>query len=61
MLLGGFICTAAFGYFTGAQLGRFLDSGGILPYWDEEDARLAGKRPSPPPEQTGKAPVRKPR
>ena len=41
VLIGGFLYIAAVGYFVMDRLGRFLDRGGISPYWDEEEERLA--------------------
>ena len=40
-LIGGFLYIAAVGYFVIDRVGRFLDGGGVSPYWDEEEERLA--------------------
>ena len=41
VLICGLLFAAAVGYFVIDRLGRFLDRGGISPYWDEEEERLA--------------------
>lgn len=41
ILIGGFLYVAAVGCFAMDRLGRFLDGGGVSPYWDEEEERLA--------------------
>lgn len=37
ILIGGFLYVAAVGCFAMDRLGRFLDGGGVSPYWDEEE------------------------
>ena len=47
VLIGGFLFVAVLGYYVIGRLGRFLDRGGISPYWDaeeEEDAKKTGGR-----------------
>jgi len=39
LLIGGFVFSAAVGYFALGRLGRFLDEGGVSPYWDWEEER----------------------
>lgn len=41
VLIGGFLYIAVVGYVVIDRLGRFLDKGGISPYWDEEEEHLA--------------------
>ena len=41
VLICGLLFAAAVGYFVIDRLGRFLDRGGISPYWDEGEERLA--------------------
>ena len=41
VLICDLLFAAAVGYFVIDRLGRFLDRGGISPYWDEEEERLA--------------------
>ena len=38
-LITGFLYIAVVGYLTTDRLGRFLDKGGISPYWDEAEER----------------------
>ena len=37
VLIGGLFFIAVFGYYVVGRLGRFLDRGGISPYWDAEE------------------------
>ena len=42
VLIGGLFFIAVFGYYVVGRLGRFLDRGGISPYWaaeEEEDKK----------------------
>nr|WP_326184345.1 hypothetical protein [uncultured Oscillibacter sp.] len=48
VLIGGFLYMAAVGYFAMDRLGRFLDEGGVSPYWDEEEERLAKMKKQEP-------------
>lgn len=48
VLIGGFLYIAAVGYFAIDRLGRFLDEGGVSPYWDEESERLAQMKKQEP-------------
>lgn len=41
VLIGGLLYIAAVGYLAMDRLGRFLDKGGISPYWDEAEERQA--------------------
>lgn len=41
VLIGGLLYIAAVGYLAMDRLGRFLDKGGISPYWDESEERQA--------------------
>ena len=50
VLLGGFLFTAGAGYFAIVHLGRFLDSGGISPCWDEEEEQAEEKEISAKPD-----------
>ena len=38
-LIGGLLYVAALGFRLTGGLGRFLDGGGLLPYWDEADEK----------------------
>lgn len=44
VLIGGFLFVAVLGYYLVGRLGRFLDKGGISPYWDEEEEEAAKKQ-----------------
>ena len=44
VLIGGFLFVAVLGYYVVGRLGRFLDRGGISPYWDAEEAAAAKKQ-----------------
>ena len=44
VLIGGLFFIAVFGYYVVGRLGRFLDRGGISPYWDAEEAAAAKKQ-----------------
>lgn len=48
VLIGGFLYIAAMGYFAARRLDRFLDEGGISPYWDKEEERLAQMKKQKP-------------
>ena len=41
ILIGGLLYIAMVGYLAMDRLGRFLDKGGISPYWDEGEERQA--------------------
>ncbi len=41
VLIGGFLYIAILGWFVVDRIGRFIDEGGISPYWDEEEERNA--------------------
>ena len=41
ILIGGLLYIAVVGYLIMGRLGRFLDKGGISPYWDETEERQA--------------------
>ena len=41
VLIGGLLYIAVVGYLATDRLGRFLDKGGISPYWDEAEERKA--------------------
>ena len=41
VLIAGFLYIAVVGYLAMDRLGRFLDKGGISPYWDEAEERQA--------------------
>lgn len=41
VLIGGFLYIAVLGWFVVDRIGRFIDEGGISPYWDEEEERKA--------------------
>ena len=43
ILAGGFACIAVMGFFVMGRLGKFLDQGGIRPYWDEEEEQTSGE------------------
>ncbi len=45
VLIGGFLCIAVLGWFVVDRLGRFLDAGGISPYWDAEEKRNQENKP----------------
>jgi len=40
-LIAGFLYIAVVGYLAMDRLGRFLDKGGISPYWDEAEEQQA--------------------
>ena len=40
-LIGGLLYTAVVGYLATDRPGRFLDKGGISPYWDEAEEQQA--------------------
>lgn len=44
VLIGGFLFVAVLGYYVVGRLGRFLDKGGISPYWDAEEEEAAKKQ-----------------
>ena len=44
VLIGGLFFIAVFGYYVVGRLGRFLDRGGISPYWDAEEDEDAKKQ-----------------
>lgn len=44
VLIGGFLFVAVLGYYVVGRLGRFLDKGGISPYWDAEEVEAAKKQ-----------------
>ena len=44
VLIGGFLFVAVLGYYVVGRLGRFLDKGGISPYWDAEEESVAKKQ-----------------
>ena len=44
VLIGGLFFIAVFGYYVVGHLGRFLDRGGISPYWDAEEEEAAKKQ-----------------
>ena len=44
VLIGGLFFIAVFGYYVVGRLGRFLDRGGISPYWDAEEDEAAKKQ-----------------
>ena len=44
VLIGGFLFVAVLGYYVIGRLGRFLDRGGISPYWDAEEEEAAKKQ-----------------
>ena len=44
VLIGGLFFIAVLGYYVIGRLGRFLDRGGISPYWDAEEAAAAKKQ-----------------
>ena len=44
ILIGGFLFVAVLGYYVVGRLGRFLDKGGISPYWDAEEEEAAKKQ-----------------
>ena len=44
VLIGGFLLVAVLGYNVVGRLGRFLDKGGISPYWDAEEEEAAKKQ-----------------
>ena len=44
VLIGGFLFVAFLGYYVVGRLGRFLDKGGISPYWDAEEESAAKKQ-----------------
>ena len=44
VLIGGLFFIAVLGYYVVGRLGRFLDRGGISPYWDAEEAAAAKKQ-----------------
>ena len=44
VLIGGLFFIAVFGYYVVGRLGRFLDRGGISPYWDAEEEETAKKQ-----------------
>ena len=48
VLIGGFLYIAVVGYLAVSRLGRFLDRGGISPYWDREDEQLAQSKKEAP-------------
>ena len=48
VLIGGFLYIAVVGYVVIDRLGRFLDKGGISPYWDEEEEHLAQMKKTEP-------------
>ena len=41
ILIGGLLYIAVVGYLIMGRLGRFLDKGGISPYWDEAEEQQA--------------------
>ena len=41
VLIGGLLYIAVVGYLAMDRLGRFLDKGGISPYWDEAEEQQA--------------------
>ena len=41
LLAGGILYAAVVGFFVMDRLGRFLDKGGISPYWDEAEEQQA--------------------
>ena len=41
VLIGGLLYIAVVGYLATDRLGRFLDKGGISPYWDEAEEQQA--------------------
>ena len=49
VLIGGFLFVAVLGYYVIGRLGRFLDRGGISPYWDAEEEEDAKKNRRPQP------------
>ena len=46
VLIGGLFFIAVFGYYVVGRLGRFLDRGGISPYWDAEEEEEEKKQES---------------
>lgn len=46
VLIGGFIYVAAVGFFVMDKVDRFIDQGGFLPYWDEEEMLAAQHKDS---------------
>ena len=44
VLISGLFFIAVFGYYVVGRLGRFLDRGGISPYWDAEEDEAAKKQ-----------------
>ena len=46
VLIGGFLFVAVLGYYVVGRLGRFLDKGGISPYWDAEEEEAAKEQKS---------------
>ena len=44
VLIGGLFFIAVLGYYVIGRLGRFLDRGGISPYWDAEEEEDAKKQ-----------------
>lgn len=44
VLIGGLFFIAVFGYYVVGRHGRFLDRGGISPYWDAEEEEAAKKQ-----------------
>ena len=43
VLIGGLLYIAVVGYLATDRLGRFLDKGGISPYWDEAEERQSAR------------------
>ena len=63
VLAGGFVLTGIAGYWAVSHLCRFLNAGGLSPYWDaeEEQAVNRGKNaPTAPPKASSSASLRAP-
>lgn len=48
VLAGGFVLTGIAGYWVICRLCRFIDEGGISPYWDAEEAQEAKREKNAP-------------
>ena len=44
VLIGGLLFAFALGFFALDRLDRFVDRGGLSPYWDREEEEAAGRQ-----------------
>lgn len=49
LLIGAFLLAAVLCWFAVGRLGRFLDRGGVSPFWDEREERAAEQEREEPP------------